>query len=307
MLGLVIFGLIRGMARVWKIPTGIYDWLQMWYGEWSGRPHEGYWHQLVPAIITVLVLLLVVIIVSIFVRKRSRDTYRVEGQALVLGSWVLYLPSFMGGLLAVLGFVGMMTTPFLGGGGISILGVLLKSFGSTYYLGDWISRGAVGSFDSYQNSEASHYVIGQVLVAIGLAITIIGFIQVFRAYRERRLQTQGLYTTVRHPQHLGIALWTFGLAFAVNGTAGYMMSFTVVYFYILLALREERHLVGQFGSVYEDYRRATPFMIPLVNIGLPIPKSGIPRVTALFAYYVGGMLVLCCILQEIGVVLATYI
>jgi protein-S-isoprenylcysteine O-methyltransferase Ste14 len=169
-------------------------------------------------------------------------------------------------------------------------------------MGDWIAKGVVSPSRDYDGWWGqSRFMVAQSLVALGLAITIVGFIQVFRAYKEKHLQTQGLYATVRHPQHLGIAFWTFGLAFAVNGTAAYMTWFTVLYLYVVLALWEESNLRQQFGSAYDSYGKATPFMIPFVNVGLPLPKSGGQRLAALAGYYVAGMAVLCLVMQAIVV------
>jgi protein-S-isoprenylcysteine O-methyltransferase Ste14 len=304
-LALAIFALIRGIVWLWggqNTYNVVYDWLEKWYYFYSRGPGE--WQHL-PVIITVLSLLLIALAVLIVARKWSRNPRRVQRRALTLGSWALYLPAFIGGLPAVVGLVSAMLTPFLGGGLISIVAAeLMDRFGLSHNVGDWIARGMVSpnhDFLRWYQESHTRFVIAQAIVAAGLAITIIGLIQVYRSYREKRLQTQGLYATVRHPQHLGIALWTFGVAFAVSGTAGYMMWFTVLYFYVVLALREERQLAQQFGTAYEGYRRATPFMIPFVNIGLPLPRSGVLRIAALIAYYVAGMAVLCLILQEIGV------
>jgi protein-S-isoprenylcysteine O-methyltransferase Ste14 len=302
-LGLVIFGLTRGVVWLWggkHTYNVVYRWLDKWNG-FSGYPGLEGWQGVLPAAITTVVLLLVVLLASIIARKLSRDPQRVERRALALGSGALYLPAFVGGLPAVLGLISIMVTPFLGGGLISIVALLLQRIGLSHDVGDWIARGMVGSSWDWYEESVTRFMIAQAIVAAGLAITIMGFIQVFRAYREKRLQRQGLYATVRHPQHLGIALWTFGLAFAVSGTAGYMMWFTVLYLYVLLALWEERQLVQQFGTAYESYRGVTPFMIPFINIGFPLPRSGIPRIVALIAYYVAGMAILCLILQGIGV------
>jgi protein-S-isoprenylcysteine O-methyltransferase Ste14/uncharacterized membrane protein len=298
-LGLVIFGIIRGISRLWDASV-IYDWLEKWYN-FGGYGYWGDWRRLVPVLAAVLILLLIVLLAFIVARKRSRNPQRVERRALVIGSWVLYLPAFIGSLPAVVGLVYEMITPFFSGGLISIVAVLLGQIGLTHDVGDWIARGMVGPGPySYEESQP-RFMIAQAIVATGLAIAIIGFTAVYRAYREKRLQTQGLYATVRHPQHLGIALWTFGVALAVTSTAGYMMWFTVLYLYVILALREERQLAQQFRGAYEGYRRASPFMIPFVNIDLPLPRSDVPRIAALIAYYVAGMAVLCLILQGIGV------
>jgi len=296
-LGLTIFGVIRGV--VWLCDTYdagnvIYSWLEKWNGFPGYSALEG-WQDVLPVVVTVVFLLLIVLLAFIIARRLRRDPSRTERQALALGSGVLYLPAFVGSLPAVVGLISLMVTPFLGGGLISIVAVLLQRIGLSHNVGDWIARGMVGS-----NSN-TRLMIAQASVAAGLAMSILGFIQVFRAYREKRLQTHGLYATVRHPQHLGIALWTFGLALAVSGTAGYMMWFTVLYLYVLLALWEERQLIQQFDVAYKRYCTATPFMIPFVNIGLPLPGSRIPRTVALVAYFVAGMTILCLILQGIGV------
>ena len=155
----------------------------------------------------------------------------------MVGSWVLSLPAFISGFMAVVGLSYMMSFAFVGGGVMSTVTILLIRHGVLPKgLGEWIARGAVGAPDGLQRpAEEAWRVIALLLVAFGLAITIVGFIQVFRAHRERRLQTQGLYATIRHPQHLGIGLWSFGLALAANVTAAYMTWFTVLYFYIALA------------------------------------------------------------------------
>jgi protein-S-isoprenylcysteine O-methyltransferase Ste14 len=305
-LALAMFVLIRGLVWLWGGQNTLdpaYGWLETWYHFYSRGPGDVW--QYLPPIITVASLLFIALALWILGRKWSRNPQRVGRQALTLGSWALYLPAFLSGLPAVIGLVSVMVTPFLGGGLISIVATeLMDRFGFLHNVEDWLANGMVTSQHTFPGvSYGSHtrFVVAQAIVAAGLAITIIGLIQVYRSYREKRLQTQGLYATVRHPQHLGITLLTFGVAFAVSSTGGYIMWLTVLYFYVLLALREERQLVQQFGTVYENYRMITPFIIPLVNIGLPLPRSGVLRIAALIGYYVAAMAVLCLILQKIGV------
>jgi len=247
-------------------------------------------------IAVVLVILFFILLALIIGRKRSRRPQEAETRVLAIGSWALYLPTAFGSLPAVFGVIAMMGTSFIAAGLVPIVALFLPPDRAL-----WLNRGIVGSWDGYEDLHRSLTAIAQPIVALGLAITIIGFIQVFRAYREERLQTRGLYATVRHPQHLGITLWIFGLALAVSTTAGYLMCFTVIYFYLLLALREERSLAERFGSPYVEYRSTTPFMIPFVNIGLPLPEPGTWRTAALIACYVAGMAVLCLIMEKIGV------
>ncbi len=299
-LGLAIFGIIRGAVWLWggegtdALPPIWMSWAERWYYQ----PWTDYgW------LSAILILVLAAVTLFAILRGLSRNTPQAERRALVLGSSVLYLPTALGTLPAVIGLVSVMFTPFLGGGLVSIVATMLQEgHGLTNDMGHWIATGVVSpsvEYDAWWHQ--SRFMVAQSLVALGLGIAIVGFIQVFRAYRDGRLQTQGLYATIKHPQHLGIALWTFGLAFAVNGTAAYMTWFTVLYLYVVLALWEESHLARQFGNAYNGYRRATPFIIPFVNIGLPLPKANVPRVAALITYYVAGMAILCLIMQAIGV------
>jgi protein-S-isoprenylcysteine O-methyltransferase Ste14 len=297
-LGLAISGLfgmvIALFAEDW---SEFSDWFLRWVS-WnsslSGWP---------PVLTAVLVLTLAILVATVLARAFKRGPQRVEGKALIVGSWVLSLPAFISGFLAVIGLSYMMHLPFIGGGLMSTVTMLLIRRGVLPEdMGEWIARGAVGAPNGLERpAEEAWRVVALLLVAFGLAITIVGFIQVLRAYREKRLETHGLYATVRHPQHLAIGLWSLGLALAANVTAAYMTWFTVLYFYVVLALWEESHLAQHFGSAYEDYRQKTPFIIPFVRSGLPLPRPGAWRVVALVAYYVAGMAVLCLIMQGIGV------
>jgi methanethiol S-methyltransferase len=93
-----------------------------------------------------------------------------------------------------------------------------------------------------------------------------------RPYTRLRLGTPGPYRLVRHPLYLGFlfAFWstpvmTFAhLLFAIATTG-----------YILVAIQlEERDLVREFGSSYEEYRRRVPMLVP--RFTTESGKVGIP-------------------------------
>jgi hypothetical protein len=287
-LGLAIFGLLYGASallgeRMWS-----------WFGRWEDWNNT--WLVFSEVVVLALIILLAAVLAHGFERKR------VERRALTLGSWVLYLPAFVSSLFAAAGLSYLMWEALFAGGLISTVPMLLTEHGLLPTgSADWIIVGRVGRGAVDRPDNGAWHVLALLVVAMGLAMTILGFIQVFRAHREKRLQTDGLYSTIRHPQHLGIAIWTFGLAYAADTTAAYLTWFTVLFFYILLALWEEQRLALRFGEAYDGYRQATPFMVPFLKVGLPLPKSRGRRLASLAGYYIVGMAVLCMVMQVIGV------
>jgi hypothetical protein len=267
-----------------------------WFYRW-----DDYWTGTSLALLSVLILALTILLAAVLAHGFRRQ--RIERKALILGSWVLYLPAFVGDLFAVGGLSYLMLYPAAGGGLMSAAASLLIRNDAMVESDwrNWIAIGRVGHGAVDRPDNGAWQIAPLLIVAIGLAITIVGFVQVFRAHREKRLQKDGLYATVRHPQHLGIALWTFGLALAASTTAAYMTWFTMLYLYILLAFWEEKGLSQHFGGSYDGYRHSTPFMIPLVNIGLPLPESRWWRVPAFAGYYFAGLAILCLIMMAIGV------
>ena len=103
--------------------------------------------------------------------------------------------------------------------------------------------------------------------------------------------TQGLYSTVRHPQDLGIAVATFGAAalFASQaGPRGFMVWFSVVYLFLALASYEEDALARRYGDEYAAYRLTTPFIIPYVRTPFKLP-GGWRKLLILITLYPVGL------------------
>lgn len=240
-----------------------------------------------PVPIVIGLLFLIILGLPLFISNEKRASKL----ASVAGCWAFYLPVLRGSLLpSIAGMVVEMLQPFGAGSFVYTLCEPLAAARGRE-AADWIRWGSVDS----------HFVAAQALIAVGLAITIVGFVQVLRARTEKRLVTQGLYATVRHPQHLGIALFTLGVALAVARTAGFMAWFTITYFYVLLAMREERQLAEQFGEGYQSYRKNTPFVIPFIQTGLRLPGEGWKRIGMLIGFYLLGLTIVCITLDLFGV------
>jgi len=106
-------------------------------------------------------------------------------------------------------------------------------------------------------------VIGYALLFVGIGLFIQGWRELYRAHQENRLATDGLYKLVRHPQYTGLFIGLFG-----EGVVHWPTLFSVILFplivltYTLLAYREERHMLEQFGEQYRIYQARVPMFFP---------------------------------------------
>ena len=105
--------------------------------------------------------------------------------------------------------------------------------------------------------------LGYALLFIGIGLFLQGWRELYRAHEQKRLATDGLYAVVRHPQYLGLFIALFG-----EGIVHWPTLFSVSLFpfivlaYVLLARKEERRVVEQFGEQYRAYQRRVPMFIP---------------------------------------------
>jgi protein-S-isoprenylcysteine O-methyltransferase Ste14 len=106
-------------------------------------------------------------------------------------------------------------------------------------------------------------IAGYALLFVGIGIFIQGWRELYRARQQNRLATGGLYGLVRHPQYTGLFIGLFG-----EGVVHWPTLFSVALFplivlaYGLLALREERQVLAQFGEEYSAYRQRVPMFFP---------------------------------------------
>ncbi|RJQ34100.1 isoprenylcysteine carboxylmethyltransferase family protein [Candidatus Parcubacteria bacterium] len=106
-------------------------------------------------------------------------------------------------------------------------------------------------------------IIGYALLFVGIGLFAEGWRELYRAHEEKRLATDGLYGLVRHPQYTGLFIGLFG-----EGVVHWPTIFSVVLFpiivlaYILLAYREERRMLQEFGESYRVYKERTPMFFP---------------------------------------------
>lgn len=106
-------------------------------------------------------------------------------------------------------------------------------------------------------------VIGYALLFVGIGLFAEGWRELYKTHREHRLATDGLYGFVRHPQYTGLFIGLFG-----EGVVHWPTIFSVALFpiiviaYTLLAYREEKRMLKEFGEQYRAYKARTPMFFP---------------------------------------------
>ncbi|WP_445735626.1 methyltransferase family protein [Mariniflexile sp.] len=107
-------------------------------------------------------------------------------------------------------------------------------------------------------------IAGYVLLFVGFGIFLQGWRELYRARKENRLATGGLYGLVRHPQYTGLFIGLFGEGIVHWPTLFSVGLFPIIVIaYTLLARREEKKVIEQFGEEYLEYRRHVPMFLPM--------------------------------------------
>ena len=87
-----------------------------------------------------------------------------------------------------------------------------------------------------------------------------------KPYTRLRFDTPGPYRLVRHPLYVG---WFFAFWATPTMTYAHLLFAIATAAYILLAIQfEERDLVAEYGSTYEEYRRQVPMLVPFARVRL---------------------------------------
>lgn len=115
--------------------------------------------------------------------------------------------------------------------------------------------------------------MGMVIALIGLFVFMLGATTwLYGKFKNYDLVDFWIYRYSRHPQYLGFITWSYGLlvfvsyktyirgAFATPPAFIWLVSTMIT---IGVALLEELELVKTHEARYEEYRKRTPFMIPL--------------------------------------------
>ncbi|MEM2342162.1 MAG: methyltransferase [Candidatus Bathyarchaeia archaeon] len=113
-------------------------------------------------------------------------------------------------------------------------------------------------------------IIDLTLLTIGLIIFLASFIfWLMNLKRGGGLITSGIYRFVRHPQYLGIILFTLGITIRSLRPISLIAWVTLLIGYLILASLEERSLLEIYGQKYSEYSKRTAFIIPYLKFNTP--------------------------------------
>jgi protein-S-isoprenylcysteine O-methyltransferase Ste14 len=122
----------------------------------------------------------------------------------------------------------------------------------------------------------SRHVVARLFMIVGIALFILGTVTWFRAKSAgERLAVAGVYRLSRHPQYLGWILWSYGLVaylFQEGSTPNFKITWSLpdslpwlvsALLIAGVAMVEEIRMGRELGAEYDEYRRRTPFLVPL--------------------------------------------
>ena len=120
------------------------------------------------------------------------------------------------------------------------------------------------------SSDAWRYA-GLLFCSVGVAVRLFAMKALgaqFSAYvtlqSNHRLIREGIYRYVRHPLYLSLLLIPAGIALVFSSSLALPIFIVSVVFVVDRIRREDHLLAAHFGREFEDYRRQTPNLLPII-------------------------------------------
>ncbi|MFX1588542.1 MAG: methyltransferase family protein [Promethearchaeota archaeon] len=190
-----------------------------------------------------------------------------------VGSFVLFLPTFAHFFMAMFLLIGLQAFQIIllpldsSEFNILTLGSIIKL---PYMIIDYLA-----SFSSNADLVVRYFCYGIILIGLIIfAFGVIAWLQ--RVIYRKEIVDFSIYKYSRHPQFLGYLIWSYGIYLLTlipitsYAKGAKFFEYTFVWFLsaliiIGIALYEEIMMDNRFPEKYDEYRKKTPFLIPLPN------------------------------------------
>jgi len=145
---------------------------------------------------------------------------------------------------------------------------LLSGWLSTRFPGiDWMSHDSGHLLETIFGWKTNphfgpFHILSSILIGGGFWLLASAWKVLYEAQRQHKLATTGAYARLRHPQYAGFILIMFGFLFQWPTLVTLVMFPILLVMYALLARREERDAIAEFGEEYVRYASRTPAFLP---------------------------------------------
>jgi len=87
-------------------------------------------------------------------------------------------------------------------------------------------------------------------------------LKVAETHRTERIVSTKIYSIIRHPQYFGGVLAHIGISFLLSSLFSLIFTPLVILLNFLVAWKEEKELIKEFGDIYKKYKEDVPMFIP---------------------------------------------
>ncbi len=163
-----------------------------------------------------------------------------------------------------------------------IIALFVEMYGfplSIFLLSGWLTSHYPGvNFLTHDNGHLLHtlfkmggdphfapfHIASNIFIFGGFIILSYSWHSLWKAQKNHKLATSGLYSYVRHPQYAAFIMIMFGFLLQWPTLVTLIMFPILTYMYVRLALSEEKNIQAEFGGDYQHWAEKTPRFFPKI-------------------------------------------